>query len=375
MFARAFTIGRVAGIPIRCHWSWLAMLAFVAAMLHWLYLPSAGGALGAWVLATLAAVLLWASVLLHELGHALVARQYGLRVGGITLFALGGATEIGDGPANPVRDMLVALAGPLISLALALLFAVAWWLWPAQRLALLVLHLALSNGAMAIFNLLPGYPLDGGRVLWAVLSYLSDDELGAARVGAFVGRACGWVLLTAGLLYALGAGDVVSGAWMGLIGYFLVRSATLGHRRFVVQRMLSNVQVSDLMQRAFRAVAPELPLDQFVGSYVLSQVDQGFPVLQIPEADAPQPLLGMITVHNLRRFQFHEWAGTRVGEAMTPIHRLRLLAPEMPAGEAFRTLLESGEEQLPVIDGALLLGVLRRRDLVGYIERKRQAHG
>jgi CBS-domain-containing membrane protein len=131
--------------------------------------------------------------------------------------------------------------------------------------------------------------------------------------------------------------------------------------------------VADLMQRAFRAVAPDLPLDQFVGRYVLGQIDQGFPVLSRPEADAPQPLLGMITVRNLRRFQFKEWSLTHVGEAMTPMHRLRVLPPEMPAGEAFRTLLESGEEQLPVIDGATLLGVLRQRDLLGYIERAGRA--
>lgn len=374
MGSRAFTIVKIAGIPIRCHWSWLAMLAFVATLLHWLYQRPAG-VLGAWVLALAATLLLWASVLLHELGHGLVAQRYGLRVGGITLFALGGATEIAEGTADPVRDLVVALAGPLISLALALLCGLGWWLAPTPVLGLLALHLALTNAAMALFNLLPGYPLDGGRALWATLSYLSDDEIGAARVAALSGSACGGAMLLAGLLYALGSGDLVNAAWMGVVGYFLLRSAKLGYRRFIIRRTLNNVSVSDLMQRAFRAVAPDLPLDQFVGAYVLSQVDQGFPVLPRPDTNAPQPLLGMITVRNLRRFQFHEWAGTRVGEAMTPLSRLCLLAPETSAAEAFSTLLESGEEQLPVIDGGALLGLLRRRDLLGYIERQRQTLG
>jgi CBS domain len=228
---------------------------------------------------------------------------------------------------------------------------------------------------MVIFNLLPGSPLDGGRVLWAVMTFLTDDELFAARAAALAGRVCGWALLICGVLYGASAGDLLNGAWLALVGYFLTRNATLSYRRFVVQRLLSGVLVADLMQRAFRAVAPDLPLDQFVGHYVLGQIDQGFPVLSYPEADAPQPLLGMITVRNLRRFQFKEWSLTHVGEAMTPMHRLRALAPEMPAGEAFRTLLESGEDQLPVIDGATLLGVLRQRDLLGYLERAGRARG
>ncbi|HNP85464.1 MAG TPA: site-2 protease family protein [Kouleothrix sp.] len=371
MRARAVTLIRIAGIPIRCHWSWVAMLALLMPLLYWLYQPQAG-VVGGWVLAGAAALLLSVSVVLHELGHALVARRYGQAVSGMTLFALGGATELTDAPPLPVRDFLVAMAGPLVSVVLAVLFVLAWWLLPLPMLAMLFLHLALTNGVMALFNLLPGYPLDGGRMLWAVLCFLTDDALGAARIAALAGRICGWLLLLAGMLYTFSVGDALNGVGITLLGYFLTRQATMAYRRFVVQHAFYNVQVHDVMQRVFRAVAPELPLDQFVGRYVLGQTDQGFPVLLAPEAEAPQPLLGMMTVRNLRQFQFNEWARTQVGEAMTPLHRLPTLLPEMPAGEAFRTLLESGEEQLPVIKGAVLLGVLRRRDLFGYIERQGQ---
>ena len=347
------------------------MLAFVTLMLHWMYQPLAGPA-AAWGLAALAAALLCASVVLHEFGHALVAQRYGLEVRAITLFALGGGTEISEAPPAPIRDLLIAAAGPVVSIALAALGGLLWWLLPAP-FATLALHLALTNGVVALFNLLPAFPLDGGRIVWAVLYYLNDDAVGAAWVAALAGRVCGWLLLAAGMLYTFSAADVLNGSLASLIGYFLARHATIGFRGFVVQHALSALSVTDLMQRGFRAVAPELPLDEFVGRYVLGQLDQGFPVLLLPETDAPQPLLGMITMRNLRRFQFSEWARTRVGEAMTPLHRIRALPPGMPAGEAFRTLLESGEEQLPVIDGAVLLGMLRRRDLFGYIERQRKA--
>lgn len=371
MLRRATPIGRIAGISIRCHWSWLAVMLLVIFMLRALYDRYSDPA-GVWAMAGAAALLLSASVLLHEFGHALVARRYGLAVGGVTLFALGGVAEIADAPSVPVRDLLIAVAGPVASLLVALAGGLVWWNVDEPAVGVLALHLALTNAVMAIFNLLPGYPLDGGRVLWAVLSFLTDDEIAAARIAALVGRICGWVLLFCGLLYGLGAGDVLNGGWMALIGYFLTRSAAMSYRRFVIQRLLSGVLVADLMQRAVRAVAPELPLDQFVGRYVLGHADQGFPVLLLPEADTPQPLLGMMTLRDLRRFQFNEWGRTHVGDAMTPLERLSSLAPETPAGEAFRALLESGEDQLPVTDGALLLGVLRRRDLLGYIERRVQ---
>jgi Zn-dependent protease len=368
MLRRAAPFGSIAGIPIQVHWTWLVVLLVVAGALSQIYVAVARDS-GAWPLAFVAALLLWVSVVLHELGHALVARRYGLAVRGITLFALGGVTEIVETKTDAVRDLLIAVAGPAVSVLLAILGGLAWWSAPDAALALLAGHLALTNGAMALFNLLPGYPLDGGRVLWAVVCFLTDDEIIAARAASLVGRTFGWMLVGGGAIYGIAAADLLDAVWLVLSGLFLARSAPVGYQRFVVQRLLSGVSVADVMQRAYRAVAPELPLDQFVGRYVLGQVDQGFPVLSRPDADAPQPLLGMMTVRNLRRFRFSEWAFTHVGEAMTPLHRLRPISPDMSAGEALRALLDSGEDQLPVIDGMTLLGVLRRRDLLGYIER------
>lgn len=366
MIRNAVTVGKIAGIPVRFHWSWMVVLVILVAVLSQFYAPGPGG----WALAVAAVALLCLSVVLHELGHALVARCYRLPVRGITLFALGGVTEIGDENLNPVRELLIAVAGPAVSLALALIAMLVWWQMPWLLPGVLVLHLALTNGLMAIFNLLPGYPMDGGRVLRAVIWFLIDDELPAARIASQAGHVCGWLIIALSIAYALGTGDLIDGAWMVLVGYFLIRSASVGYRQLVLQRILSGVSVGDLMQRAYRAVEPELPLDQFVGRYVLGQVEQGFPVLQRPDAEAPQQLLGMMTLRDLRRFTLKEWAFTHVGEAMTPAHQIRALAPQTSAGEALRTLVESGEEQLPVIDENALQGVLRKRDLARYIHMR-----
>jgi Zn-dependent protease len=363
------TVGRVAGLPIRVHWSWLAVLLIVVGLLSQIYAGVATGA-GAWLLAIAAGVLLCVSVVLHELGHALVARRYRFAVRSITLLAIGGVAEIDTESTTPTQELLVAIAGPIVSLLLALVGALVWWRSPWAPLSLLALHLALTNGLMAIFNLLPGYPMDGGRVLHATLWFLTDEDLPAARVASIAGRVCGWVLIAIAACYAVITGDPISATWMGLVGYFLTRSAVTGYRQLVLQRTLHGISVADLMQRAYRAVAPELPLDQFVGRYVLGQVEQGFPVLRLPDDDQPQRLLGMMTLRNLRRFSFKEWTFTHVGEAMTPAHQICTLTPEMAAREAFRTLLESGEEQLPVIDGEALLGILRRSDLIRYIQMR-----
>ena len=373
MLRHTMTIGRIITIPIRIHWSWLAMLLVVIGMLSQVYAGYTSGAVP-WLMALAATVLLSISVVLHELGHALMARRYQLSVRSITLFALGGIAEIDGESVSPIQELLIAVAGPLVSLLLAIVSAAIWWRGGLLVPSLLALHMALTNGMMAIFNLLPGYPMDGGRILRSVLWFLTDEELPAANIAAQIGRVCGWLLILAGMLFTISNGDLISGTWIGLVGYFLVRSAAAGYRQLVLQRTLSGVQVADLMQRVYHAVTPEMPLDQFVGRYVLGQSDQGFPVLRQPDTDAPQPLLGMMTLRDLRRFTLSEWAFTHVGEAMTPAHRLRALAPQMAAGEAFRTLMESGEEQLPVIDDDTFLGLLRRRDLVRYIQMHLSKH-
>jgi Zn-dependent protease len=369
MLRQSLTIGRIAAIPLRVHWSWLAVLLIVIGILSQVYASVANDG-GAWLLASAAGLLLWVSVVLHELGHAMAARRYHFTARSITLFAIGGVAEIDAENTNPIQELLVAVAGPAVSLLLALLGALAWWISPSPALSLLALHLALTNGLMAIFNLLPGYPMDGGRVLHATLWFLTDEDLPAARIASHAGRGCGWTLIGIAICYAAVVGDPIGAACIGLVGYFLIRSALTGYRQLVLQRTLHGILVGDIMQRAYRAVAPELSLDQFVGRYVLGQGEQGFPVLHQPEVDSPQKLLGMMTLRDLRRFAFKEWAFTHVGEAMTPAHRVLALTPEMAAREAFRTLLESGEEQLPVIDGDALQGILRRRDLVRYIQMR-----
>jgi Zn-dependent protease len=373
MASKQFTVARIGQFTLRAHWSLLPAVLVLCVALAPLY--TAETQLSALAIGMLSAVLLYGSVLVHELAHAAAALHVGLPIRAIVLFAFGGWTEIDERRLRPGDELMIAAVGPLASLALAS----GWWgltvIGPPGPLKLLTTALALTNAGLAIVNLLPCYPLDGGRVLKSALWYLMDNEVQAARSGALIARACGWCIAAAGIVTVAVSGDLVAGITLGVCGYAVGQTAAEGVRRFLVLHSLRDLRVADMMQRAFQAVEPDMLLDQFVGQFVLGQPLQSFPVVRQPGSALPQPLLGLMTMRNLRRFSLSQWALTRVEQAMTPAGRIPALAPETSADTALWTLLESGEEQLPVMVSGQLLGMLRRRDLAHFLHERLRRYG
>ncbi len=363
---RLLTIAHIGQTTLQIHWTWPPALLALAGLLSSLYIQSLSGAAAGFA-GLLTALLIYGSILLHELAHGVAGYAVGLPVPTITLFAFGGRTEVEESRSTPMTELLIALSGPTIS---TLLTAI-WWIagamtdpGPTQTFAFV---LATVNGGLLALNLLPGYPLDGGRILKAALWFLLDDEIPAARSATLIGRACGWVLVLIGVVIALGTNNLAYGMVFGGAGYFLSHTAVDGFRRLALQRALHGVRVADIMQQVFRAVGPDLPLDQFVSRFVLGQSDNGFPVLPHPEVGPPQLLLGMMSVRDLRRFALSQWTLTRIQEAMTPVGRIRVLSPETTAADALKALVESDQDLLPVVLGQDLMGVVRRRDLLFYV--------
>ncbi|MEN9934403.1 MAG: hypothetical protein RLZZ387_982 [Chloroflexota bacterium] len=357
-------VGQIAGVPLRVHWTWPLVTLAVVGGLAEIYARDPG-IVAPWAAALAAALLLTLSMLLHELAHALVARALGMQVHGIAVLALGGVTEIADDDSTAGRELLVSLAGPAASLALALAATLAWWL--GVGLQAVTAHLALANWALTLFNLLPGHLLDGGRALKAVLWFLGGEELPAGRAAAQVARALGWGLILLGLADMLATGDGLNALWLMVVGLFLSLNAMSGYRRLALQRALRGVTASDLMRRAYRSVTPEMSLERFVGQYMSGMGDHGFPVVT---GDAgPHRLVGMMTLRNLGSHPTASWAVLEVSQVMTPASHVRVLAPDTSARDALRALMESGEELLPVVEGEVLSGVLRRADVVGYVRR------
>jgi Zn-dependent protease len=376
MFQNTLTIGRIAAIPIRLHWSWLLIFGLLVLTLRPVYALAACGtttACGADLgLAAAMALLIGISVLLHELGHALVATRLLVPVHSITLFAFGGVAELEAESPTPAAELAIAVAGPAVSLLIALGAGGLWWaqggLAAVAPVAILAAHLASANAVMAIFNLLPGYPMDGGRVLRATLWYLDDDLLSATRTAAHVGRLCGWGLALLGFTLAIAARQPLVAIWASLIGLFLHRTASSSQRQLQIQFALRDVYVGDLMQRHIRTVTRDLTIEQFVARYVLGQAELGFAVIE-PALDNAEPhLLGMLTVSDLRRFTTAQWASYQVGEAMTPRAQVQTLAPNTAALDAIEALKSAPAGLLPVTEGDRLVGILRRRDLAVFVQ-------
>jgi Zn-dependent protease len=377
MAPRTLTLSRIAQIPIRLHWSWLGIFCLLVLVLRPAYaatLCDGAATCGRDLsLAALMGVLFGASVLLHELGHALVATRLTMPVRGITLFAFGGMAEVEGEAPNPGAELAIAVAGPAVNLLIAVGAGLLWWsrsdLGAPDALMVLAAHLALANAILALFNLLPGYPMDGGRVLRATIWFLNDDLLPATRIAAQIGRACGIAVGLGGAALAVAARQPQVALWSLVVAVFLHRSASTSYRQLLVESLLRDVSVADLMQRRLRTVGRELTLEQFVARFVLGQAETGFAVVEPIDGNEDElRLLGLITLRSLRRFTTSQWAVRSVGEAMTPASQVAALAPESSAFDALYALRDSPDGLLPVTEGTRLVGILRQRDLAVFMQ-------
>jgi Zn-dependent protease len=375
MFHRSLPLIRIATIPVRVHWSWLLIFALLIILLEPIYADLRLG-VNAWATALLMGLLIAGSVLLHELGHALVARRYRLTVRGILLFALGGTAEVDNAASDPTAEFAIAVAGPLVNLLLAGLCGLLWLRMEpvstvaGQLVSTLVFHLGMANAIMTVFNLIPGYPLDGGRIVRAIGWFLTDNMIAATRFAARSGQICGVGFGLAGVALLL-IGQPFAALGSGMVGFFLYRTARASAYLLVAQTILAGISVSTLMQSGFRALSPELTLEQFATGYLPGHVETSFPVVSPLPAGSPSTLpvlLGMMTLPNLRRFPRRDWAGTRIDQAMTPLRSVYALLPQATAADALRLMLECNADLLPVVEGPHLLGVLRRQDVLVYAQ-------
>jgi Zn-dependent protease len=349
-----FLIGRLFGIDIFIDWSWLFIFVLVTwnlgtgfMVLH----PSWGWGL-AWGLAVVGALLFFASVLAHELAHWLVARARGLPVRDITLFIFGGVSTIQREPPTPWVEFVVAIVGPLTSLAIGTLLTWAGAVTasgvaesmigsPASLLdrlaplASLLLYLGPLNIMLGLFNLIPGFPLDGGRVLRAALWGATHDVRRATRWASLVGQVVGWMFIIAGLATFFGVriplvGGFVGGLWLAFIGWFLQSAATQSYRQVVVQDLLRGVTVASLMRPSGPAAAPTTSVATLVHDYVMGTDERAFPMVR------GDVLVGLICLDDVRKVPRQAWGTTTVGAIMTPVDRLTTVGPGDEAGEALR---------------------------------------
>ena len=365
-------VGRLAGIDLRIHPSWLVIAFLVTYSLAEFQFPAQfrGWSTAAyWGVAVATALLFFASVLAHELSHALVARRFGLTVEGITLFIFGGATSIDSDSRTPREEALIAVAGPVTSILIGLALLGIDLVVSQPQLAALLGWLGFINLMLGAFNLIPGFPMDGGRVLRAILWKVRGNRLAATRSAAVVGRLLAYLLIGLGVYLALRPGGTIfSGLWLALIGWFLSNAAEATVAQAGVESSLSGVRVRDAMDLSPPSVRPNEPVTELVQDRLLRGEDRSFLVRHEDGG-----LAGIVTLGDVRRLPRDDWAAARVTDIMTRHSDLATIRPDAPLADALRLIQEREVGQLPVVEdehGRDAVGLVTRRGILRLIDAR-----
>ena len=365
-------IGRILGFEIRVHFSWVLILALVAVIVVGQLEAAAPDAEPAlrWLVGGIIAAAFLASVLAHELAHGVVARRRGLPTGPITLLFFGGVTVLEHDAERPADEAAVAVAGPVVSAVVGVVLAAIAVAVGQSRDELLTgtaaaaLTLAVLNLLLGGINLVPGFPLDGGRILRAAIWARTGDRGRATRLTAGIGRAIGWALVGAGLVVVL-RGDVASGIMLGLAGWFLGTAARAVVRQQAVEDLLRRVTVGEAMERDVPAIAPQLTLDTFAEELIGEGDTERPSVVSVMRDDE---VVGVIGQTQLRSVGRSAWTTTRAEDLMSATVDLPVLSPADSVWSGLDRLRRSGAEGLPVSDGSGILGLLTRRSVMRAIQ-------
>ena len=367
---RGVSLGRIAGIEIHIDPSWLVIFGLVLWSMSAVYLPSQvpGAAVPAtWLAGLCATALFFASLVVHELAHAVVARHEGIPVGDITLFLFGGVSRIEQEPANPRVELQVAVVGPLTSFALAALFGLAARALrtdsPTLRVAVLS-YLGWINAALAVFNLIPGLPLDGGRVLRAIAWWRTGSLRRATKLAANLGRGFALGLMGLGVLQIF-AGSLVGGLWLVFIGLFLRSVAGAGYQELLLRSALEGVDVEEVMVRAAVCVAPDLSLRELVDEHLLRDGMRSYPVCDGDD------VLGVVSLSQLAAVPHAELEKQRVRDVMTPVAPELCVEPTDSFLSALRKLAVGPHRLLLVMRDGHLAGILTRGSVQRVLEVRR----
>ncbi|MGH2428833.1 MAG: site-2 protease family protein [Candidatus Limnocylindria bacterium] len=364
-------IGRVAGIELAIHPSWLVIAFLVTYSLAAFQFPRdfpGWTTAQYWLVGGGTAALFFASVLAHELSHAVLARRFGMVVKGITLFIFGGATELDDEARRPRDEALIALAGPATSLIIGGGLLAVQQLVGQEQIAALLSWLGVINILLGVFNLIPGFPMDGGRVLRAVLWRFRGDRLLATRNAASVGRLFAYLLIGFGVFLALqpGGRGLFSGIWLALIGWFLSNAASATETQAGVERSLRGVRVRDVMESEPPSVSPNETVGDLIQDRLLRGSHRSFLVRHDDGG-----LAGIVTLGDVQRVPREEWAAARVTDVMTRFADLATVSPEDSVTDALKLLQQREVAQLPVVvEGRDPVGLLTRGGILRLIEAR-----
>ncbi|TMF48316.1 MAG: CBS domain-containing protein [Chloroflexi bacterium] len=365
----SFRIGKIAGIEIDINVSWIVILVLLTVSLATGWFPQlypGWSTATYWVVSFISALLLFVSVLLHELAHSLVARRSGLPVKNITLFIFGGVSNIEQEPKSPGVEFQMAVVGPLTSL---LIGAVCYLLLLPLRgtrspLEGILFYLAVTNILLGVFNLIPGFPLDGGRVLRSIVWKITGSLAKATRVASISGQVIAYLFIFWGLWQLFG-GNVLNGIWIGFIGWFLLSAAQSANTQVALQSALRGVTVAEVMNPTPPTVPATISLQKLTDEYFLPR---GLRCALVTQGDR---LAGLITLSDIRHVPREQWGYIPVSQAMIPVERLHVVSPQQSLNDVLPLMAGRDVNQLPVVQNGVPVGIVSRDSVMRYLEVRR----
>ena len=360
----SLNIGRIIGIPVRIHYTLWLVLVLIAWSLAEGYMPQHYPGLGVttyWAIGIISAIILFVSVFLHELSHSYIAKKNGLPIARITLFFFGGVSELSEEPKDAALEVRMAAAGPLTSFLIAIVLGGLWYLTflangPVPIIATLY-YAAFLNGVLGAFNLIPAFPLDGGRVLRGSLWRRSKNLLSATANATRVSEVISLLMMAVGLFFIV-FGDFINGLWIIFLGWFIRSGAETSLRQTRLTESLAGVRVGDIMTRELLTVSPDASVQQLVSDYFLVHPHGGYPVVSSGK------LLGVVTMSSVRSIPREKREIERVSEAMVPYERTFTVSPNALAIDALQLMAKNGVGRLIVMDGDRIAGMVTRGDLM-----------
>jgi Zn-dependent protease/predicted transcriptional regulator len=363
-------LGRISGIEIGLHYSWFIIAALIVFSLgeHFRQVNPNWGTAQIWVAAVVTAALFFVTLLLHELAHSLVAQSRGMKVTGITLFALGGVSQIQDDATDAKTEFWVGIAGPIASLIIGFgclaIAAGLGWRYPIEpRTAVtgVLVWLGYINILLAVFNMIPGFPLDGGRVFRAIVWAITKNADRSTRIAARVGQVVALLFILVGIWqFFHGAG--FGGLWIAFIGWFLMDAAKASYDEVEITEKLRGISVSEVMSRDCTIVNRGMSLQEFVDIYLLTTGQRCFAV------EDQGRLVGLITPRDVSKIPRDRWDSTTVREAMCPLQELHIITPDTPVLDALKLMARNDVNQLPVVENGRLQGMVSRSQVVQLLQ-------
>ncbi len=363
-------LGRLFGIEVGLHYSWflIALLITLSLTNEFRTTHSDWSDAIVWATSLMTALLFFAALLAHEMSHALVARSRGLATKAITLFALGGVAQIEKEPEDAKTEFWVGIAGPISSaligvVCLGLAWAAGWraGATPETPVLAMLVWLGFINLMLAGFNMIPGFPLDGGRILRALIWWRNRDSVRSTMLAARVGQAVALIFIALGI-FRFFAGAGFGGLWIAFIGWFLLQAAGASYSSVSLASTLKNVHVSDVMDRTCTVVDGNLNVQQFVEEHLLRSGRRCFVVEQQGQ------VAGLITPHEIKELDRQRWPYTTLYDIMRPLDQVHTVTPATPVMEALETMGRDDVNQLPVVTGNHLEGIVTRANVLQFLQ-------